>query len=190
MLRADEVMNNLDSIGSSSLAEKFVSSQGYKKIGSGQFSTVYESVDSSHVIKIQKMKDLMWWSFAEYTQDNFNEHFPDIHQIVVTDPSKRLVAASMERLEMIPSSNWEKQPYRGMLEFLSFRGYNKLLVKMAIRPGNKKRARDFYDENFELANAIDEAADHIMDRGGVFDMHANNFMMRRNGQIVITDPGY
>lgn len=184
------IIKELENIGSPKKAIKFLHSNGYTKLSDGQFSVVFLAEDNSHVIKVQTLKDLIWWEFINYVKENPNLHFPVVEDIVHIDSDKKRVAVSMEVLVSISNEEWKTPVMRGLLHFLAYRQYTNTLMHYSLKPGNEKRARQFYENHFNLANAIDEAADLVYHREGVMDLHRKNFMKRTDNTIVITDPGY
>lgn len=168
---------------------KLLGVQG-RRLGSGAYATAYWSPSRKKVIKIGRLDD-PYLDYVRAIKRRKSSLFPKISDLLIClesgtdrDDNEGAYAVVMERL-IRPSSRKQRARVNLAIAMFDTEGWDveadELIVNV-IHAGMSaamfkqlKRAADFVKE---LVNEFD----HCM------DMHDENIMLRRNGQLVLTDP--
>lgn len=147
--------------------------KGFRKIGSGAFSSVYAGYDENVVYKVTKIDDynhgldgwIIWNKLIEKShKSNTKRRFPKTKWIHVYDDG---YIACMERLYRI----------------------NKFGEKREERCNNVVNAIDalvLLSKN-DMKHVV-ELASMLRNHAHMTDLHDSNIMVRSNGEWVLTDP--
>ena len=145
--------------------ESLFQQKGGKILGQGAFAKVYSHPSWSYVLKLFS-DDPCYIRYVKYAMRSNNKHFP----VFLDKPRKYLpsfkrqlhsefvYAVRMEPLQQLGMSHSDFDDWMNEVEFI----------------------------NPSLADAIQDVVREL--KGCVMDFHKGNFMMRRDGTIVITDP--
>lgn len=160
---------------------KYLESQGYEKLGEGQYAQVWGMPNSNAVIKVSTQQDKCWLRFVEFVHSEKSPFLPKISRIKRWNyDGKNYFIAFIERLKSLPyNSKWLNFALR--VESLA------VTYKNRFRP--TEADLDFADNNIELAGLIKRLSRFIERNPCSFDFHVGNFMQRpKTGQLVIIDP--
>jgi hypothetical protein len=172
-------------------------SMGYDFADSGKFSDIYINPNSKIVVKVSKRDDPCWEGFAEMVRKHGrgNPFLPRVASVQRVDSRHgSYFIAFMEKLlplrgpDRFDLATWIDDAYAALetneitpddlMDGLDER-------KMPIR--TPERIQNMINDH--LVEAIILIYKHAPE-GCWNDMHEDNFMMRDNGQVVITDPTF
>lgn len=193
----------------------FLNKKGWKKIGSGAYSTVYSKIGKNYVIKVFE-DDHAYQLYLEFIQQNRNNpHVPKIQKIMIDASKQKEINTNevgiimMEKLKPVEYSDisWRflilenfKQYLRNVdaihtpldefLEYFKKRyiqeyGHRKYHFKSI------KRFDYFLESNLEICRLLYNLRKFLQQKGEnkFFDLHSGNFMIRPStGEIVVSDP--
>lgn len=181
----------------------WLTSNGFKKIGGGVFSSVFAKPSHNRVVKISMRGDECWLKFAKWflTKHN-NPHVPNVPWLKEYTGKRKgkeevFFVTVIEKLEPYSTKIMREIKDPVPLAALLFHGYLDPSNRRAIR---KHLATLGFDNNEEIKELLTEKHDHnflktlhqIKKIGGAScanDLHIGNFMFRRsNNALVITDP--
>lgn len=161
---------------------KFQTLQAFKEAGGivhsdGRFSVVLEHPKWDHVWKTY-VADPGYEHFLKIVQANPNPHYPKISKI------KKIVP---------PFRRFAHQPYLWavkMEKLLPISSQNMKIVKAVLNVYNHwTSSEQFHSKYPQYTQLFDAIFGVIGDRGGnILDLEERNFMQRRDGTIVMTDP--
>jgi hypothetical protein len=172
------------------LVDEFKKSGG-KILGSGSYGIVYHHPNWPYVLKVFSWDD-PYLKFVRYAYKNPHPSFPKFYgppQRVIPqyrrykDEAKQYLAR-MEKLEPAPSTVFESLNIRGLLYFYYKDNpreikdrleYIKLSSKMKSLP---KEIYNLYEGLYLIKKNVTNTP----------DLHAENIMMRKNGEYVWIDP--
>lgn len=185
--------------------------RGYTKRGEGNFSAVYQKPGSNTVLKVGTNED-SWDIYARLCRANQNNpHFPKIEKIGVIRPAHMygtgFLVARMESLEKIDEATLIRD-YTPMLCFIgmyitkSFSNrtnhWEYAYLHQRFISANPMARQDptlfLTWANQQMMKCPKPLAQALMtinriEMSGVeFDFKPDNFMLRRDGTLVITDP--
>lgn len=150
---------------------------GYKVLGTGLFSTVFEVPDNPDiVIKVMKHTDYAYLTFAEHVMKHPNIHFPKIHSIDTYNASGRFpyVVCVIERVDVLRYS-FKREFFASQLD-----DYCRGVTLYVDR------------KQFPLTAEFNQAVDTLRmlyeTHLGSFDIHHKNIGYRKDGTLVIIDP--
>lgn len=176
-----------DSFESPRKARKWLKANGYVKLGSGHYGTVWGSAKNDHVVKVMHRADRCWTAFAEMAMDSSNPHFPEFYTGLIPLGNPKFFAAAMEML--VPLTR--KDFYDSGLYF--FVAKERLLTSITdnlvvnLSPKRRRWADQYELENPEIVAAMREVESTM--HSCSMDMHGLNFLKRpATGEIVIVDP--
>ncbi len=162
---------------------KFQTLQAFKEAGGrvfsdGRFSVVLTHPKWDHVWKTF-VNDPGYMHYLSIIKANpSNPHFPKIGKVKkIVPPFRRfknqpfMWAVKMENLQPISSSNWK-------------------IVKAVLNVYNHwTSSQQFHEKYPQYTQLFDAIFEVIGNRGGnILDLEERNFMQRRDGTIVMTDP--
>ncbi len=163
--------------------KKFLENNNYRQIGGGSFSLVYTSPNSNLVVKIVDPngdKGDCFPKFVKFVQARKNNpHLPKIGKLRWFENQDDFFAHDLfysvliEKLEKIP------QIPSDLLQIASH------IVTNTPLPSNLENKLQHYPKL--LINTIKEISE-VFDGLCDMDFRRDNFMKRKNGTIVITDP--
>jgi len=184
---------------------KYLKDNGWRGIGSGYFSLVYANPNYPYVMKVTKKYDRGFAKFAMLTHQHPNKHFPVIGnaKLIKTGMSKYHVYL-IEKLFPL------EERYEECVSMLSsiidvvdnptpenVNSHIANIIKRNIKflRDNDRDAEymeDFYDQWQEFmkenGSVIEAMLIVLKYRDGALDFAPRNFMQRKDGTIVITDP--
>lgn len=172
---------------------EYLKNNGFVEIGYGQFGVVFSAPDKNYVIKVNNgLYDGAYLDFATWCSKQNNIHLPKIGKIRNFDEKSYFVF--IEKLEEVSIN----------IKDNNFSKFNIILVNILkeICKGRLSRSFFIFDYIEPLVNDVN-LAEEIYDCLSILskfvkeynvniddemDLHVNNFMKRRDGTIVITDP--
>jgi len=152
--------------------------RGFEKIGAGCYSTVLAKPGSDRVVKVSRQID-NWLDYVVWAakRGHAGKFAPVVHSYrVVQGKHDKFYVAVVERLKQTLSS----------VEFShreTYRAYEKL--RRYMDGGNENAG---IDADLVLPGGLRFAMDFKRNFRGRFDLHANNWMVRKDGSVVCTDP--
>lgn len=167
--------------------ERFMSKlqkRGFKRLGSGAYSTVWGKPGSDKVIKVCRRAESDGYPmFAAWAHANPSPYLPRIHSFKRHADWYVVVLDRMEQTVSATSREEGLREATGMLwEYTRTGGGNRKagVLRQAIMnavftslPGIKEMLEALHDEFEGLAH---------------FDMHDENWMLSKDGQLVLIDP--
>lgn len=171
--------------------------EGKKPIGRGCFSAIFEGTRKNTVLKLT-VDNFGYWLFNCWTAKVEHRHFPriidshgDIGTVKLGGTDYPLFLFEMEKLEKIKPGTDTKRLAMN--------------IQNAVRTANDKvdlwmrndlrsaMMVQHMTQNTTLPRSIRNALGQLENfcfsyPGGQIDLHINNMMQRKNGELVITDP--
>jgi hypothetical protein len=160
-----------------------LSELGWRKSGSGCFSSVYEKPSKSYIIKANVYPDTAFDYFVELTHQFKNKHFPKISDRKVIEVADfEYYIYSVEKLYPIDRRN-------EYLFTVDCKPYIEAIKRHLIDTHSKlsPSSQAFFAQHKELKRALDIIIEH---NGSNLDISLSNIMQRKNGTLVIIDPYY
>jgi len=165
--------------------------RGFKRIGEGAFASVYLHPGKRRVYKVGKLTDFSSggnWAYLAFLKvvlrSKNNPWFPKIYSIKKFKTNRKdkmfsrdcdpFFVVSMERLEKIKGPHEKSAMLEGLVE------YHKVFASIFKKSIVKKKLKQF-------TGAMKVLYD-LEEQGHSLDIHNSNIMLRKCGQIVITDP--
>ena len=154
--------------------QKKLQKHGFEVIGSGAHSSVYARKGSDRVLKVNYVND-NWPDFAKWAIDKgyAGTFAPKIYSL---KQHKRFYVCSMERLDKTMQAAGRKHPLAPAVDVFNFACHandNAKAILDLLVPGMDKFGEDL-------------TAEFKTD----LDIHAGNFMLRKDGSLVAVDPVY
>jgi hypothetical protein len=152
--------------------------KGFKKLGSGAYSTVYSKAGSDRVIKVGRQPDDGWIDYCKWAAENgfAGNLAPKVYSYKrIKGKEREFSVAVMERMDKTGyniTGNMDAAPIR-------------YLIQMDLRHDNDmvKLLLDTISPKFR------EFGGKMRERfGGCFDLHDGNIMARKDGSVCFTDP--
>jgi len=165
---------------------------GWKKIGEGSYSYVFENSSKPYILKVNKREDKGFLAYAELIKKSRNPHFPKISdrkslEVEDVDGYRRTFQVYLiEKLRVMPEDEAIDVAYD--LEMIVLQPYLPLdqLFKNSAR--NRNTVPDYLRRNPLLVTACQIVGRHMKTFGMRSDLHEDNIMERADGTTVITDP--
>jgi len=161
--------------------EKF----GWKLEGSGVYSSVWSNPKKSYILKINKIPDPGFDHYVSVIKGSRNPHFPKIsdrRQIFITGRS--YYAYLIEKLEEFPNRA-TAEDYASMFNFvINLNMEEKPLESLIEEYG---AIPEIFKKQPKLIKAL-RIVSYESKPFFRIDLHDENFMQRKDGTIVITDP--
>ena len=159
-----------------------LSNLGWNELGDGLYSTVYTNPKKSYVLKVNKISDLGFESFAQFVKKHPNKHFPKIGDVKKVRYSKEnYYIYCIEKLYPInPYSTARSIANAIDIAFYRWDGNS---VKDSFK-GNGRYIK-FFQQHPSLLSAIKLLVNKFGENN---DIHPDNIMQRKDGTIVIIDP--
>jgi len=170
---------------------------GWKKIGEGTYSYVFENSEKPYILKVNKREDKGFMAYAELIKKSRNPHFPKISdrkslEVEDVDGYRRIFQVYLiEKLRVMPAREAIDVSYD--LERIVLYPYHTLeqvftnSVRGAV--GNiGGKVPDYLRRNPLLVTACQIVGRHMKTFGMRSDLHEENIMERADGTTVITDP--
>jgi len=160
---------------------------GWRAVGAGSFSTVYENATSPYLLKVNKYPDVGYSTFAKIAQAHPNKHFPKIGKIKKYEyDDDTYYIYLIEKLKEIPGSSGSDIA-QALSKVLWFpigtplaRIFNKKTPKIFTKQPGLIQALNILNK----ATGIGDGRDSDVS----LDLHGENVMQRKDGTIVIIDP--
>jgi len=169
--------------------KKYLLDKGYSNIGNGLYSTVFSKKDSDRVIKVSSDIDY-WFIFAQYviSLQEIPSIFPKIYSLSVKSDSRNEYSwyvAVVERLEMTMQKFLDEYKNDDREKILT--DFSKIRSRFSwFNDSDDQRISKSMNELLKLRSFEKEMSSHGNDIG--WDLHNGNWMFRKNGTIVLTDP--
>lgn len=182
--------------------EKYLTDNNFKQLGSGEFSTVWQSPTEKFVIKVYRSTeynssiDKQWYEYCRSNKGN--PHLPKVGKLKdfgnwyvvfieklepvpmsVDIPAMRIYSEALAELKPLPKTSKDYEYYE--YEFLNI-PYS--LFHGTFDNDFLKKMLDAYPTVYDIYNKIVKPANSIQVR---LDLHLGNVMMRGD-TLVITDP--
>jgi hypothetical protein len=164
-----------DDIDSHDNLEKKLKKYGWRYLSSGALSNVFGNSKKSYVLKINKQPDPAFQSFVNLIKKYPNKHFPKI-----SDMKEYKVGKKKYYVYMI------EKLYKVRDEFIK-----DLIYSYANgNPIDVMRTNADYLEYLNKHPSLKQALDILIknEKRHRIDLHSDNFMKRKDGTIVLTDP--
>lgn len=178
---------------------------GWEELGQGHFSTIFQHKDfPDHVIKLNKREGDCWPIYAKYCVDNVNnekvnKHLPAIHKFIRLKNNKFI--AVLDKLEEVAESDGSDMAdafcsieevldvYCGLNTFEPYEWYGCAEYFKVDEGYEAVRIAHIEAEerNTELYRTAKTIRDELCDYCDI-DIHLGNFMLDKNGVVIITDP--
>ena len=152
---------------------------GWTTLGTGAFSSVFKNKNKNYVLKINTQGDKGYAAYVNLIKKFKNPHFPiisDMKLMKLSEYDAPYYIYLIEKLE--PLQNWK---IANILKIIADHCYEELtdLEDIVHIPEYVKN-----DESLvQAARLVGEYKNKAF-----LDMHSGNFMQRKDGTIVITDP--
>lgn len=197
--------------------EHLLSKEGIKIIGTGRYGTVYWNPSWDYVVKMTT-NDPYYMRFIDYVIKNPNKHYPKIKKKPINlrafykrhrdNLNEKLFIVKIEKLEPLPKDLGKFIAYHldefyvtdyhlknehkseDSKEYLDYHNPRAKILMPDGTYGPHMSRREFakkFPWMLELAVARHEAAEAA---DGASDDHANNFMRRADGTVVVIDPAW
>lgn len=187
------------------IISNFLKENGYEQVvGTNNFADVFVSSNSNIVVKIGTRETDYdgWLPFAKFAQDNPNKHFPKIGSIKVVRNNRgiKFYVAFMEKLH--PVQGYDIDQVRHILSqiaqevrYTSTPKLSKVLKRMVLilsRDPVWRRERlpvleKLVKNDLSLLKAVVDIQKNLPNYSPDF-LNEKNYMMRKDGTLVITDP--
>lgn len=183
--------------------QKWLSANGFKKLGSGVFSAVYGKPDHNRVVKISKRGDECWLKFANWlmaqTKNPYLPHVPWLKQYKGTRNGKTetFFVTIIEKLDPFTTDVIKNIKDPVVIAALLLKGdfwanekkvLQKRLVELGYETPKEQKELLMDNNNHKFINSLRM----VSKRGGKScfgDLHSGNIMFRpSNNSVVITDP--
>lgn len=158
--------------------------RGFKHVGSGMGSMVYQKPGSNEVLKLFTTSS-SYTNFLNIIANNPNKHFPKIIGHEKLSQYKGWHIIKMETLQKLSKIEYEDK-YNWLIRAVYYyrRGsWNENLDQKAIKT---------YESNMNqypsLTKACQILGENTKIKKWVLDISFSNVMQRNNGDVVITDP--
>lgn len=151
--------------------------KGFEQLGSGYYSNVFAYPDSDKVVKILRRPDTDGWlDYVKWAADKgyAGTFAPQVFSYKLMGKKKDFAVAVMERLEDTVSKAGEQHDAHAITALLHpAMNDNKMAAKLldTVNPGLAQFGKDL---KVEFSKNL--------------DTHNGNFMLRKDGSFVITDP--
>lgn len=171
--------------------------EGKKPIGRGCFSAIFEGTRKNTVLKLT-VDDIGYWLLNCWATKVEHKHFPrivdrhgDIGTVKLGGTDYPLFLFEMEKLEKIkPGSDAKKLARR--IQGVAQTASNKAGLWMRDDLRSVMMAQHMMQDTAlprSIRNALGQLENFCCNYpGGQMDLHMNNMMQRKNGELVITDP--
>lgn len=170
--------------------EQYFPKSTIRRLGSGSYGTVYSLKDKNYVLKVFDQKDYGYKSWLLFCLRNQHNSFvPKI----IGKPVPLNNAVAVVRLEPLTDirgnafrdlySWWRK--YRGLMSFMKTDDAKKASSPKDLHASALVLKADW--PSLQPVNDFIKAMSYI-DNHSVNDIRESNFLMRPNGQLVLTDP--
>lgn len=183
--------------------QRWLTKNGYRKIGSGSFAVAYAKAGDNKVIRISLKEDYCWFHFMEWRKKQGNTRYlPRIFNTVEFQGERngkpqRFSITAAERLQTLtPAAVMQTRDLEGLAELYTTgtvthdikNAIERRFVKEGIRKEQIPEWLDQHHHNeFTYAmNALDQLAD---DTECFLDFHFENVMYRSSDKsLVLIDP--
>lgn len=155
--------------------------KGWVRLGGGAFSTVYHKPGSQRVIKVTRILD-DWINYAHWANQNGygGSWAPQVYSYkLINGKSEQFSLSVMEKLESTLADEWDEPSLQDagtvctlVDRYLQTKNVLAGLLIEEVAPGGVRFLNDF-SEAF---------------KGRRYDLHAGNYMVRKNGTLVLIDP--
>ena len=171
--------------------------EGKKPIGRGCFSAIFEGTRKNTVLKLT-VDDIGYWLFNCWATKVEHRHFPriinrhdDIGTVKLRGTDYPLFLFEMEKLEKIkPGTDAKRLAMKIQNTARTASSKTGLWMRDDLRSAMMVQ---HMMQDTTLPRSIRNALGQLENfccgiRGGQMDLHVNNMMQRKNGDLVITDP--
>lgn len=183
--------------------QRWLTKNGYRKIGSGSFAVAYAKAGDNKVVRISLKEDYCWYHFLEWRSNQRDSRFfPKIYQTAEfvgerSGKPQRFSIVLVERLRRLtPASVMQTRDLEPLAELYTsgtvshdlLRAIERRFAKEGV---NKAEIQHWLDEHhhneFTYAmNALDQLADETQ---CYLDFHFENVMYRPTDRsVVLIDP--
>lgn len=171
--------------------------EGKKPIGRGVFSAVFEGTRKNTVLKLT-VDDIGYWLFNDWAVGVNHRHFPriikshqDIGSVKLGGKDFPLYLFEMEKLEKIQPGTDTKRLAR-RIQTATMTASNKAGLWMRDDLRSAMMVQHMMQDTTlprSIRNALGQLENFCCNiPGGQMDLHMNNMMQRKNGELVIIDP--
>lgn len=171
--------------------------EGKKPIGRGCFSAIFEGTRKNTVLKLT-VDDIGYWLFNCWATKVEHRHFPriidrhgDIGTVKLRGTDYPLFLFEMEKLEKIkPGTDTKRLAMK--IQNTVRTASNKAGLWMRDDLRSAMMVQHMMQDTTlprSIRNALGQLKNFCCNYpGGQMDLHINNMMQRKNGELVITDP--
>ena len=170
---------------------------GWEQYGTGAYSNVYANPKKNYVLKLNKTSDEGYENYVELIKQHPNPHFPKISAVKTLNVNNERYPCNLslyliEKLYKVP---YAKTTYYTASFYKVTTDYYKsleTLIEEDIRASSWSKqfnptSIELLKENPLLVKAL-QLIGEFKKAGHGIDIHDNNYMQRKDGTIVITDP--
>jgi hypothetical protein len=184
--------------------DSFLKNKGYKLIGKGYYSRVYNKSGMNSVLKIALKTDVSWLHYAELCTNYNNQHFLKVSRIIKYDLcGKEYFISYMEKLQPLKTNkdleiqiaswmitNWTTKHGGGLCwRFILLDWRDKIKKNYNEREFNKiikNKSLEFEQQYPDFKKALTIVEKNVGQFQ--FDLHEQNIMIRNDNVPVIIDP--
>lgn len=164
-------------------------------LGSGAFGQVYSTTKRNRVVKVGEMDDnhaYLSWIREVVNQNQRNPFLPRVYSVTrINAPYASYFSIELEKLTAVEHSGYEyRSPYEDIVDYIDNYLHRETTNERSLRKFIKtKKELKLFHSALDLIKVAREKF-YKMDENSEcgFDIHTGNIMLRRNSQIVITDP--
>lgn len=171
--------------------------KGKKPIARGVFSAIFEGTQKNTVLKMT-VDDVSYWMLNDVYSHVTHRHFPkalvnhqDIGKTNVNGEILPIYLYEMEKLEKLDRVSDNRRLAREICNGEDRASHQVMTVWTDPMHSVNVLAGMIQDNSLPrgIRNALSQLSDFCrLVPGGTLDMHIGNFMQRKNGELVITDP--
>jgi hypothetical protein len=165
--------------------------EGKKSIGRGMFSAVFDGSRPDRVWKMT-VDSVGYWLLNCCAYGVSGSHFPklyqtlrDVGEVKVGGVETPIYLYEIERLQKLQAGSLAKKTARSIVDLLD-NGFNNSRWSASMRLKGLSEAKGVSRSLRSAFSALCDFTDNYPDAG--MDMHMTNFMQRKDGKLVITDP--
>jgi len=167
----------------------YFENRGWNVLGRGVFSVVLDKPNTNFVIKVSATNDKGFNKFVLLTHKSNNPHFPKITNLRRMSIDGRVFFIYL--IEKLENVSYKMHPLLHTLKYLA-KGYSLEKSLPLFRPETCAEIKKYLDEHPELVEACNQVYENnsTINTKSItrVDLHSHNFMQRKDGTIVITDP--
>jgi hypothetical protein len=173
-----------------SISNMLISDYGFKKIGSGSYTTTYGKPRVPYVIKVNKDSDPAAYKFFSMIMNKDSKYFPKIFKLktYVSKNGEFLFVAIVERLFPFNTFTWKRlnEDGKGFISWLSL--HPDSCIKLPYEK-DKENVGKYWNKNNVYDAKFVKSIFKTTEQFAQLDLFNQNVMVRLpDGDIVLNDP--